>query len=89
MTGAPGGQEEAIGPVGARPRARKDVMMVTMFGLGLRWCRRWIMSGGQRAKSRCKGTEVSSSEGPEGRSEDAPANSGMVEKALHGPCCLP
>lgn len=33
------------------------------------------------AKSRCKGTEVSSSEGPEGRSEDAPANSGVVEKA--------
>lgn len=33
------------------------------------------------AKSRCKGTEVSSSEGPEGRSKDAPANSGMVEKA--------
>lgn len=33
------------------------------------------------AKSRGKGTEVSSSEGPEGKSEDAPANSGMMEKA--------
>lgn len=81
-------KRKVIGPVWERPRTRKGAMVVMMFGLGLRWCRHGNTSRGQGAKSRCKGTEVSSSEGPKNRSEEPPANGGNVEEAPNGPCCL-
>lgn len=44
-----------------------------------------------RAKSRRKGTEVSSSGGgggTEDMSQESPAKGGIVGEALNGPCCL-